>query len=233
MEEYRIVDGVLAEIAADKYQPDEKLPSEHEMAQRYQVPRIAVRKAYERLKEMGCIYTLQGKGSFVQGSRKPIPLLLSGGESFSSKMQAMGISYETKNLFCQPIPDPKRIYQYLECPSGDRIYKIGRLRIIEGRPSALHVSCIAQSAFPAIAEEGPAIVSMFSYYREKGYTQFVSKPSILSVTFPTAYEREQLACSHLIPLLVVQTGCCCKKTGQVLERTKILYRSDCFKYIVR
>ncbi len=83
-----------------------------------------------------------------------------------------------------------------------------------------------------VERDGPGITSMFAYYREKGYQSFLPKPSILSVSFPTAYERELLACSYLIPLLVVQTGCHDKNTGKVLERTKILYRSDCFKYIV-
>ena len=41
---------------------------------------------------------------------------------------------------------------------------------------------------------------------------------------------EQLDCSELVPLLVFETGTYDKKENQVLEKVKILYRSDLFKH---
>lgn len=231
-EEMAIVDKLVSDIQAGRYEADEKLPSENELADLFKVPRITVRKAYERLQEMGYIYSLQGKGSYVKDRRQQIPLLLSGDESFSRKMLAQGYNYHSKNVFCEEIPYHQKIFQALGVDEHDRVFKIGRLRFVDHRPVALHISYVAKSVFADIDQVGKEITSMFEYYNRKGYTEFRSQTSILSVQFPTAYEREILECSSLIPLLVLESGCIDRKTGTVLEHTRILYRSDCFTYVI-
>lgn len=41
------------------------------------------------------------------------------------------------------------------------MYKVGRLRIIDKKPSAIHVSYLAKSIFKDIAEKGKDIESIF------------------------------------------------------------------------
>jgi len=109
---------------------------------------------------------------------------------------------------------------------------VGRLRYIDQQPIALHISYVAKSVFTDIDTVGMDITSMFKYYNSKGYTKFCSKPSILSISFPTESQRKLLNCTYLIPLLVLESGCTDKETGTVLEYIKILYRSDCFSYVI-
>ena len=52
-----IADTLIKEFQNDKYTKGEKMPSENKMAVRFQVPRSEIRKAYERLKELGYVYT--------------------------------------------------------------------------------------------------------------------------------------------------------------------------------
>ncbi|MBS4032120.1 MAG: GntR family transcriptional regulator [Clostridiales bacterium] len=232
MNEIDIVDQIILDIVSEKYEPNEKLPSENDLAYRFCVPRMTVRKAYERLQEMGYIYALQGKGSFVKNRKGQIELVLSGDVSFSEKMKKVDCKFETRNLFCKEIAYNKRIYDFLRIDQSDRVFKIGRLRIIDDTPTALHISLIANSVFQNIDKEGEKITSMFAYYNSQGYDEFYSEKSIVSVSFPTKHERKILHCSHLIPLLVLNSGCIDKKTDTVLEYTKIVYRTDCFKYVI-
>lgn len=51
-----VVDYLLENMQKQTYKKDERLPSEHELAQRFELTRIEVRKAYDRLKEMGYVY---------------------------------------------------------------------------------------------------------------------------------------------------------------------------------
>ncbi len=53
-------------IRSGAFQPDKRLPSEHELSDRYDVSRPIVRDALQRLREDGYIYSRQGAGSFVQ-----------------------------------------------------------------------------------------------------------------------------------------------------------------------
>ena len=227
-----IVDKLVSLIASGKYNAYDKLPSENEIADQYKVPRNTARKAYERLEELGYIYKEQGKGSYVKDRYKQIELVLSGDVSFSQKMIEKGYDYQSETIFCKEIKYNKKISDYLETDEEDTIFKVGRLRYIDQQPIALHISYVAKSVFEEINAEGMDITSMFKYYKSKGYSEFDSKTSILSVAFPTKSQRKVLNCTNLIPLLVLESGCTDKKTGTVLEYTKILYRSDCFSYVI-
>jgi GntR family transcriptional regulator len=191
-----------------------------------------VRKAYEKLEDMGYINSIQGKGRYLKERHKQIELVMSGNESFSKKMLDKGYDFESENIFCTKIPYDEKIYKELGVAKEDEVYRIGRLRVIDKRPSAIHISYVAKSVFSDIAEAGKSIISIFEYYKSKGYKVFDSEKSILSISFPTLEEREFLQCSNLIPLLIVETNCIDKVSNTVLEYTKIIYRSDCFKYIV-
>lgn len=228
--EMAIVDELIADIESGKYDSDDKLPSENELADRFKVPRITIRKAYERLQELGYIYSKQGRGSYVQERKNQIPLMLSGNVSFSKKMREQGYLLESRTIYCKEIEYNKKIFRFLGVEETDKVFKIGRLRIVDHKPIAIHISFVSQKVFDDIEVEGPKIQSMFDYYRSKGYSDFASATSILSVVFPTQFERDVLECASLVPLLELESGCLDKESGAVLEYTKIMYRSDRFTY---
>lgn len=232
MTELDLIDQFMLDIQADKYKPNDKLPSENQVADYYRIPRITVRKAYERLQEMGYIYSQQGKGRYLKNRQEQIDLALSGDVSFSKKMEDMGYEVTTRNIFCVEMDYDEKIYNFLGIDHSDRVFKVGRLRIIENKPIALHISYVAKSLFADIDIVGTNITSMFAYYNSKGYYHFSSSKSILSVSFPTKYEQKILKCPNLIPLLILKTDCLAKETKVVLEYSKIIYRTDCFNYVI-
>jgi len=231
-EEMQIVDSLVKHIHSGKYKPDDKLPSENELAEQFNVPRIKVRKAYERMQELGYINSKQGKGSYVKDRRNQIPLVLTGDVSFSKKMAELGYHFQSKNIFCNEITYDEKIFQSLGVCEEGQVFRVGRLRIVDQMPIALHISYVAKSNFPDIEVTGKDITSMFQYYHQKGFTEFMSGSSIVSVIFPSKEERVILDCSSLVPLLALESACIDKETGIVLEHTKILYRSDCFTYVI-
>ncbi len=228
----KIVERLVSEINTGIYKPNDKLPSENTLADVYRLPRITVRKAYERLQDLGYVYSKQGKGSYVKGKRKQIPLILSGEASFSEKMIEKGYDFQSKNIFCERIDYDNKIFEFLNMKNNDVVCKIGRLRFVDQKPIALHISYVALIVFNEIDKDGSQISSMFDYYKRKGYTDFMTTSSVLSISFPTESERKILDTTCLVPLLVLETGTKDKKTGTVLEYTKILYRSDSFSYVL-
>lgn len=62
----QIKEDLETAIKSNKYPKDTKLPSEKELCEKYQVSRITIRKAIELLDNMGMIYAVQGKGSYVK-----------------------------------------------------------------------------------------------------------------------------------------------------------------------
>jgi len=228
--EIKIVDELISNINNKKY--NDKLPSENDLVDVYKVPRIVVRKAYERLEEMGYIYSKQGKGRFLTQRHKYIDLVLSGDESFSEKMIKRGYNFESKNIFFEKINYNEKVFKELGADISEKVFKIGRLRFIDDIPSALHISYVSATTFPSIEQLGNGISSMFEYYKNNGYSKFTSQKSFLSVCFPTQEEQNIFKCESLIPLLLIETNSADAETKKVLEYTKILYRCDHFKYII-
>lgn len=228
--ESKIMDDIILDINEGRYEVDEKLPSANELADKYKVSRIKIRQVYDRLESMGYVYLLQGRGCYLKKRDEHINLVLSGKESFSKKMKESGYTLESKNIICERIPYNKYIYNELKAKREDEIYKIGRLRIINGEPTAIHISYINKKIFPNIYEDGKNITSIFEYYKEHGYVDYITEKSILSITYPTLKERSYLNCGELVPLMKLESNCIDKKTKVVLEYSQTMYRGDKFKY---
>lgn len=231
--ESKIMDELLLRINEGKYIVNDKLPSDNELSEKYSVPRIKIRRVYERLEQMGYVYSLQGRGRFVKNRNENIALVLSGNESFTKKISEQGYDLESKNIFCEKIKYNERIYREMSADKEDEIYKIGRLRIVNGEPIAIHISYVSKKTFEFIDEEGKNIKSMFEYYRNKGFTKYLTEKSALLISYPTSEERNYLKCGELVPVVKLETNCKDEEKGIVLEYTEILYRGDRFKYEIQ
>ena len=225
-----IVDDIMNSIITKMIKPGTKLPSENELAEKYRVPRMTVRKALMILEERGFIYAKQGKGRYLKEESMKIQLNLSGKTSFTSKMKQLGYPLKTLNFYCEKISYDPIVYENLKADSNTAVYKISRMRYLNNEPIAIHNSYVSEARFPSIKDDGPFIESMFAYYQKLGYTDFSSSQTLLSITFPTTAEQELLACKSMVPLMVVESNCIDDQTKAVLEHTKILYRGDKFKY---
>lgn len=122
------------------------------------------------------------------------------------------------------------IYKILGCTNEDSIYKIGRLRIINGEACAIHISYLCDKDFPNIYDEGRNIKSITKFYNDKNITNVESYDHMISVAFSTKKEIEYLNCSELVPLLKLESVVKNKDIDKNIEYTEIFYRGDTFKY---
>ncbi|MGP6086369.1 FadR/GntR family transcriptional regulator [Antarctobacter jejuensis] len=69
-----VFDRMVRAIKSGAYGPDERLPTEHDLAAEFEVSRPTIREALRRLREQGLIYSRRGAGSFVRqsGLREPL-----------------------------------------------------------------------------------------------------------------------------------------------------------------
>lgn len=65
-----ILQDLKQDILSGKYLVEDKLPTELELSEKYQVSRITSKRALVELENEGLIYRLRGKGSFVKGQTK-------------------------------------------------------------------------------------------------------------------------------------------------------------------
>jgi len=228
-----IRDQLLERIVSSYYVWGELFPSENNLAQEFQVSRMVIRRVLNVLEEMGYIFSIKGKGRFLRKQQQKIPLNLNGEESFTDKMEEAGLDLTTHSISGPVLVESNQIYKALKAKPSERIFRIERLRILDGTPAAIHISYLRETQFPDIAQKGDSISSLYQYFREKGYLKFYSPESIMSISLPTLDEQHTLGCPPLVPLLVLESETFEEDSDQLLQFTRILYRSDRFQYITR
>jgi GntR family transcriptional repressor for pyruvate dehydrogenase complex len=62
----RVYHLLFARISSGEYAPDQRLPSEKDLAEQFEVSRPIIREALERLRTEGLVHSRQGAGSFVR-----------------------------------------------------------------------------------------------------------------------------------------------------------------------
>jgi GntR family transcriptional regulator len=83
-----IVEELRASILEGRLEAGKRLPSENELAERYDTSRPTVRRAIALLKAEGLVNTEQGRGAFVRP--KPHVRLLLSGENFRRRAGRSG-----------------------------------------------------------------------------------------------------------------------------------------------
>ena len=124
--------------------PDDPLPPERALAERFGVSRVTLRKALAELADAGVIYTIHGAGSYVSQPRvvKRLKLL-----SFSEEIQNRGWSPSTKVISAERIYDGSD-----ENPNAanEPSFKIVRLRLGNSEPLSYETTVISESIAPGL-----------------------------------------------------------------------------------
>lgn len=210
----------------------EKIPSENELADQFNIKRIDIRAALVQMEKMGQLNSKQGVGRFMKDSLPAIELEIFDKKSFSEKMALQGIPYETRVIFADYADEitQKKYQVALNCSEDTKIFVIARVRVVYGLPSAIHISYIRTDLFPDISEKAQTIQSVFKYFKSKGHVNLKAEEMVLHTNFPTISEQAYLECNELVPLIMYDTETVDQDTGITLEKIKIKYRSDLFKH---
>ncbi|NBB89164.1 MAG: UTRA domain-containing protein [Bacteroidetes bacterium] len=117
------------------YGPKEKLPSEKELAEEFQVSRITVRRALQTLENEHLIQRSQGRGSFVCDAQSGRPALEL--TDFTEDMARAGRQATSNVLSKALIKAPERVSAALQIPPKTKVLELIRLRLADGQPIAI------------------------------------------------------------------------------------------------
>jgi GntR family transcriptional regulator len=120
----------------DKHQlkPGDRLPSENEMAQEFNISRVTIRRALQELTHQGKIVSVPGKGSFVlQPKIEPLTALT----SFSENMRAQGYEPSYRDTVVTFIKPTEKIQSHLKVSKSEKILHIHRMMLADDAPMAI------------------------------------------------------------------------------------------------
>lgn len=143
----RIARLLEAKIASGEYPPGHRLPPERELCEIFGVSRITTRQALAELAQMKLVVRNQGQGTFVA---RRIESSLLGFFSISQALRADGRLVSTRVIGAQfGAPDPAEAAA-LSLPPDEQVFRITRLRFVDGDPYALESSTLPVRRFPGL-----------------------------------------------------------------------------------
>ncbi len=161
---YQIEREILAEINRGHLQSGDRLPSETEIANRYQVSRITARRVLDDLVKQGVAYSQQGRGTFIALPRvRDVPGFL----SFSEEITALGLKPSSRVLCFEEAEPAEIVQRKLQIKAGEKAYHLKRVRLANDQPMVVENTYLPVSLFPGLLEIDFSNASLYGVLREK------------------------------------------------------------------
>jgi GntR family transcriptional regulator len=158
---HRILDDLREEIMMGELGSGERLPSEHDLAQRYGTSRPTVRRAIARLKAEGLVITERGRGAFVRPDPH-VRLLMTGASyrrhrglgvpGFNAQALEQGQAPQQQLREVATVSAPAEVALRLDVDEDSAVVVRRRLFLVNGQPVAF-----CDSYYPADMAAGTAL----------------------------------------------------------------------------
>lgn len=223
-----IYQELSSQIQEGMLRANTQLPSEHELADRYDTSRETVRKALNLLSQNGFIQKIRGKGSIVLETNK-FSFPVSGLVSFQELSKSMGkSSMTTVHDFGLIEPDPF-LQQQLQADSDELVWKVLRSRQIDGENIILDKDYFLKKYVPKLSKE-IAEKSIYAYLEnELGLKISFAKKEIVVVDC-TDEDKRLLDLGNFQHIVVVKNYVYLDDAS-LFQYTESRHRLDKFRFV--
>lgn len=225
-----IYKDLKTKIESGEYGFLEMLPSEsNEMLSIYGCTRNTIRRALAQLAEEGYVQAIHGKG--IQVIYRPVEKLsstLGGVESFREFAARNHKQGQTRVLeFTRELCGSK-LSRLSGFPVGCELYRIRRLRLLDGKPLILDLSYFLCSEVKDLTEE-IAADSIYTYLEQSLNMQIVTSKRQISVESANAVDETHLALGGHNCVAVIRSQSY-NTAGVMFEYTESRHCPDFFGY---
>lgn len=134
----QISNRLREQIESGRWKVDEKLPSENELTEKFDVSRVTVRRALQTLENEQLIYRRQGLGSFVKDHRSHQSFVRL--RDFVEEMKRSGMEASSKVLTLRPETVPAPVASLLQVDDDAKVLRLDRLRLGDDKPVAFDIT---------------------------------------------------------------------------------------------
>lgn len=169
---YEVYLKLKKDILNKKYLPNTPIPSERELMKTFSTSRVTIRNALLLLQNENLIYKVHGKGNFV--SKELIKQELNNFYSFHDMIESLGKKPSSKVVRFELLKSDEFFSEIFNIPLNSAIYKIERLRLIDGKPIMLEKTYLPSNRFKEFVIEKLNKVAMYKVFK-KEYGVFFEK----------------------------------------------------------
>jgi GntR family transcriptional regulator len=218
---------ILDEIESGKLKQGDKLPSERELAEQFQISRMTARHTLSMLEREGVVERRVGSGTFI--NNKKIEMDFVTFNSFTKNMLNKGLIPSTQILSIQKMEATANLAQKLKLAQGDMMFAIKRLRLVNETPIAIEESFLPEKLCPGLNDiitENDSLYELLE--REYGIVLVMAK-EYMQVTVSDESESKLLKIRSESPC-IFQEAVAFDKNEQEIEFSTSLTRSDIVKF---
>jgi GntR family transcriptional regulator len=161
---HQIVDQVRTLIQKNKLKPGDIFCSEGEIARTLAISKMPVRQAFQKLRSEGLLIVARGKRPVIGSGR--VPWNFQQLRGFSEEMKRRGLIPSAKMLSLDIEEPEPEVAQALRLTPGERIYKLKRLRFVNGEPVALVTSYLPARIFAGIDRQDVEKQSLYRIFEQ-------------------------------------------------------------------
>jgi len=203
----QLVSRIRAKIDSNEWHPGARIPSEHELMQRYGVARGTVRRAIASLATDGLLVQRHGKGTFVV-ERDLVRPSDSRKLSFAASLKAQDREFVTRVIEQRVMAAPAEVARELKVHEGDDVLFLKRVRIIGSQSTLCHEGWLNMGGCPGIEDADYTNESAFdAVERCSGSRIMSSRVRYFAVAADDAH-ADCLGCSVGDPLLALEQLIC-------------------------
>ncbi|MEH7347565.1 GntR family transcriptional regulator [Gottfriedia acidiceleris] len=225
----QLYNTIRENIASGEYKPGDRIPSEAQLIEIYNISRVTVRSALNKLVEDNILVKRHGKGTFV--SMPEYVESIGVGGSFTASWQQTDVVPGTKIISKLYVNANKKIANSLNVEEGSKIIHIRRLRLVNDLPAILEEDYFLPE-YDFLLEMDLDNKSILEIIRNQ--TGLVAKEfnDIFEVKSATKEQAEFLEYKTGSPLLRVSQTIFTEKLDLLYYNEEYI-RTDRYKYAIR
>lgn len=130
----QVADGIAENIKSERMKKGDRLSTEYELVEKYNVSRATVRRAIALLVEKEIINVSPGKGMFV--NNPVIEMDFNELRGIYEMLVRQGLEAHTEVIDYEKVVSPTSIAKKLELPIDEEVYSIQRIYYVDKQPLA-------------------------------------------------------------------------------------------------
>lgn len=215
---------IISQIKQNSYKPDEMIPSESQLIDKFNVSKMTVRKAIDGLVNNGYLYTKQGKGTYVDNSKlKKFGSLDGSFKEFIKK--DVEVTYDILSFTTEEMDYEMKTYFQIESSDMSRCERICK---VDNIPFLYDIIYNPKEMFPDI--DGNAYKGNFYDYIEESTGKIVDYTTQDITAIKAGEIGKYLEVDEEYPIICIDYHAFFSD-GRVFEYGRKYFRTDYHKLI--
>lgn len=224
---YRVKRHLVA--LADELAPGAALPTERELTELFSTSRTTVRQAMAELATEGRLERRQGSGTYVAEPKVTWPLEMA---SFTQQARSSRLHLATSLLAADRVAATPEVASALQVAEGAPVYRIERVRVLNGTPMALELTHLDAARFPGLVNALRKSGSLYAVLQERWHVMVVEATQTIETAPASQREANILVTTAGAPLLVLGRHSF-GLDGEPIEFVRSWYRGDRYTLVAK